>query len=982
MFVPSIPSGVQQPYRKTTAFRNHYLTQPDDLLRLTLTLNGSSSDVPLVGVNGFGRIGRAVFRRCLSRTDLRIVAVNHTALSMEHLLTAIRHDSTHGSCKEGWEVTVAPSDHPDMLKPTTNNPNPMALLYQGRLIHLFTERDPKKIDWSQAGAEYIMESTGKLTTREKAGQHIVFGKAKKVLISAPSKDVPNVVFGVNHTTYTGAEDILSNASCTTNCLAPIALVLNRAFGIETGMMTTVHASTSSQKVLDGFSTKDIRSGRSAMGNIIPATTGAAQAVVKVLPELAGKFHGISIRVPVTNVSLVDLTVTLSTPAASKEDLMAPFREAAERAPKLQSKAERLALANGSGDGALSPELPALKGVLGVSDEKLVSSDYLSTEQSSTIDVDASVMLNDRTAKIVAWYDNEVAFASRMCDLVVYMSKRYYLTSDMDDTKDLEKQHAYDVDVRAAPEVNGVYTDESDTAIDVHTKLKDGVQRQLRQRHAQMMAMAGAIGTGLFLGMGKSLVHAGPAGALLSYMTIGTVIWCMIYSLGEMICYAPISGGYIHMVERYVHPSAGFALGYVQWYSTVINLPAEIISAVIVIGFWTELTTAKTAGFLVMLSILSCAINLFGVRWFGESEFFFSMIKIFLIVGLIIGGLVVDLGGGPNHERMGFRYWRDPGAFAPYFVQGSTGKFLGWFYTLVQATYSFSGVEMLAISAGELDNPRLNAKKAVNKLFWRILIFYVLGVLIAGMLVPYNDPDLLQSTGTAAQSPFVIAFTRAGIKVLPSVINAAVLTSAWSAANTGVYSSSRMLYGMALRGQAPRIFARTTTRGLPVLAIVFSSLFTALSFMSLSSGGNTVLNWLTNLTSIAAFFAWGGICIAFLRWKAAMEAQGRDRSASQYLYLKWQPFYAYWAIAWCVIIVIFNGFYVFIKGQWDVSNFIISYLNIPIFFGLFLGHWLFTGRKPFPKAHEIDLVSNIPGPEVDVDHNPPTTAMGRFWNWLL
>ncbi|KAK8864117.1 glyceraldehyde-3-phosphate dehydrogenase, type I [Kwoniella newhampshirensis] len=391
-------------------------------------MNGVSHNVPQVGVNGFGRIGRAVFRRCLSRTDLRIVAVNHTALSMEHLLSAIRHDSTHGTCKEGWEVTVAPSDHPDMLSPTSNNPNPMALLYQGRLIHLFTERDPKKLDWSQAGAEYIMESTGKMTTRDKAGQHIVYGKAKKVLISAPSKDVPNVVYGVNHTTYTGAEDILSNASCTTNCLAPIALVLNRAFGIETGMMTTVHASTSSQKVLDGFSTKDIRSGRSAMGNIIPATTGAAQAVVKVLPELAGKFHGISIRVPVTNVSLVDLTVTLSTPAASKEILMAPFREAADRSPKLQSRAERLAsLKNDDGDGTigdgtLSPELPALKGVLGVSDEKLVSSDYLSTEQSSTIDVDASVMLNERTAKIVAWYDNEVAFASRMCDLAVYMSK--------------------------------------------------------------------------------------------------------------------------------------------------------------------------------------------------------------------------------------------------------------------------------------------------------------------------------------------------------------------------------------------------------------------------------------------------------------------------------------------------------------------------------------------------------------------------------
>ncbi|RSH95725.1 hypothetical protein EHS25_000817 [Saitozyma podzolica] len=369
----------------------------------------SSSNVPTVGINGFGRIGRALFRLGLVRDDINVVAVNHTALSMEHLLTAIRHDSTHGPCPSAWEITVAPSDHPSLLPPTENNPTPSALLYRGRVIHLFSQRDASLLDWSSAGADYVMESTGKMTTQEKAGVHIKVGKAKKVIISAPSKDVPNVVYGVNHTTYTGKEDILSNASCTTNCLAPIALVLQRSFGIETGMMTTIHASTSSQKVLDGFSTKDIRQGRSAMGNIIPATTGAAQAVVKVLPELAGKFHGISIRVPVTNVSLVDLTVTLSTPVPNKEALIAPFRLAAQRSPSRSTS-----------EAAPSP-VPSLAGVMAVSDEKLVSSDYLSALQSSIVDADASVMLNQTTAKIVAWYDNEVGFASRMCDLVAYMA---------------------------------------------------------------------------------------------------------------------------------------------------------------------------------------------------------------------------------------------------------------------------------------------------------------------------------------------------------------------------------------------------------------------------------------------------------------------------------------------------------------------------------------------------------------------------------
>ncbi|ORX36207.1 hypothetical protein BD324DRAFT_642450 [Kockovaella imperatae] len=322
-------------------------------------MSGSSSQAP-TNV----RSGRALFRLCLVRDDIRLVAINHTALSLEHLFNAIRHDSTHGPC-------IAARDLP--------------LEYHGRVIHLFSQRDPHKLDWKLAGAEYIFESTGKMTREAQARVHIDHGGAKKVVISAPSSDCPNVVFGVNHRTYQTDQDVLSNASCTTNCLAPIALVLHRSFGIETGMMTTVHASTSSQKVLDGFSTKDVRQGRSAMGNIIPASTGAAKAVVKVLPELAGRFHGISIRVPVTNVSLVDLTVTLETPVASKDDLISVFRHAAT---------------------------PRLAGIVAVSDEKLVSSDYLSSTESATIDVDASVALDGRTVKIVAWYDNEVGFSSR------------------------------------------------------------------------------------------------------------------------------------------------------------------------------------------------------------------------------------------------------------------------------------------------------------------------------------------------------------------------------------------------------------------------------------------------------------------------------------------------------------------------------------------------------------------------------------------
>jgi amino acid transporter len=268
-------------------------------------------------------------------------------------------------------------------------------------------------------------------------------------------------------------------------------------------------------------------------------------------------------------------------------------------------------------------------------------------------------------------------------------------------------------------------------------------------------------------------------------------------------------------------------------------------------------------------------NYLGVRWFGESEFIFSMIKwghlsvslrrllsllgllasladvcrIALIVGLIIAGLVVDLGGGPNHDRIGFRYWKNPGAFAEYHFTGNLGKFLGWFTDLLQAAYSYLGMEGIAIAAAEVKNPRVSVTKAIKRIFIRIFLFYIIGMLIIGMLVPYDNDQLLQSTGTAASSPFVLAFNLAGIKVLPSIINAGVLTSAFSAANSGLYGTSRQLYGLAIRGQAPKIFAKTTKKGLPIYALILPTAFMSLSYMALGAGASTALNWLSNLTSL-------------------------------------------------------------------------------------------------------------------------------------
>ncbi|KAI5478412.1 glyceraldehyde-3-phosphate dehydrogenase, type I [Pseudohyphozyma bogoriensis] len=368
-----------------------------------------------VGINGFGRIGRASFRASLDRTDLvgepsfpfgsgaagavglhadvflirppSVVAINHTAPSLDYLLHAIKYDSTHGTCKHADKLAIVDG----------------ALVFDGtHRIELFSERDPTKLDWSKSGAEYIIESTGKMTTVELASQHIHAAKGRKVVISAPSKDAPTIVVGVNRLKYQKDMDVVSNASCTTNCLAPLAKVLETNWGIKTGMMTTIHASTSSQPILDGFSKKSRRLGRGVGSNIIPTTTGAAKAVQLVLPELAGKFTGISVRVPVNNVSMVDLTVTFNSPVASKEALLEPLRAAAA----------------GVSPNAAGP----LSNIICVNDDELVSSDFLGYDQSCIVDAGATVMLDDYTAKIVAWYDNEWAYSVRILDLIAYMSK--------------------------------------------------------------------------------------------------------------------------------------------------------------------------------------------------------------------------------------------------------------------------------------------------------------------------------------------------------------------------------------------------------------------------------------------------------------------------------------------------------------------------------------------------------------------------------
>ncbi|KIM56933.1 hypothetical protein SCLCIDRAFT_131650 [Scleroderma citrinum Foug A] len=515
---------------------------------------------------------------------------------------------------------------------------------------------------------------------------------------------------------------------------------------------------------------------------------------------------------------------------------------------------------------------------------------------------------------------------------------------------------------------------------------DLVQRRLKQRHIQMIAIAGTLGTGLFLGSGRALSGAGPVGALLAYTFMGSIAYSTLCSLGEMTCYAPISGSFPHFAARWVDPALGFAVRFRTACRT--GVPVEITGAQLLITYWDN----NANGLEKVRAVIS--LGRIQSRPFA-AEFIFALIKLSLITGLILVGLVIDLGGAPNRERLGFQYWKNPGVLNGAGLEPKhigLDRFLGILSVLVQAGFSFGGMEFVAVSASETENPRRNIPKAIRRVFYRICIFYILGIFVTGLIVPFNDPDLLQSTGTAAQSPYVIAMTRASIKVLPSIINAGVMTSAFSSSNSILFCTSRILYGLALRGQAPRFFAHCTSSGLPITAIAFTSAFAFLSLMNLSSGAATVFNWLVNLTTLSGLLTWSAINLTYLFFYRGFKAQGMDRKErlhyrsplqASILYsdvnrefvipsLNHQPGLAIWGLTWCTTIVLINGFEVF--WNFTASGFLTGYINIPIFFGLY-AFWKVVKKTKIWRPEEMDFVTGIPTLEqTEEPEIPPTT----FW----
>ena len=391
----------------------------------------------------------------------------------------------------------------------------------------------------------------------------------------------------------------------------------------------------------------------------------------------------------------------------------------------------------------------------------------------------------------------------------------------------------------------------------------------------------------------------------------------------------------------------------------------VVAAAVLVEFW---STINNAVWITVFSLLIILTAVLFVRVYGELEFTFAMLKIALIVGINLMALIITCGGGPNHEPIGFQYWRNPGAFVQYLgIKGSLGRFLGFWTTLNNALYAYSGIENIAVAASETKNPRRAIPMAAKRIFIRILVFYVLTIFMVGLVVPSNDPHLLQSSGTASESPFVIAARLAGIKVIPSIINAIVLTSAWSSGNSSMLGGSRVLFGMAVHGHAPKIFTRINRFGIPFVAVALYSIFMCLGYMTLSSTASTVFTWLQDLVSIATLINWICLCIIYLRFHYGCKKQGINRHTELPWAAPLQPYTTWVSLVLFVVLLFTGGYATFIHGQRNSETFISSYLNIPIILIVYFGYKFWHKSKiipleDLPIRHFIQIWRNNPEPE--------------------
>lgn len=477
--------------------------------------------------------------------------------------------------------------------------------------------------------------------------------------------------------------------------------------------------------------------------------------------------------------------------------------------------------------------------------------------------------------------------------------------------------------------------------------KEQLKRSLQTRHMNMIAIGGAIGTGLFLASGASVSTAGPGGALLAYGVIGIMVYFIMTSLGEMATYLPVSGSFGTYAARFVDPAMGFAIGWNYWFNWAITLAVEILAGALIMKFWFPDTPAAlwSALFLVLLF----GLNLMSTRVYGESEYWFAGIKVTLvIIFLVVGALMIF--GVIGGKAPGVVNWTT--GEAPFV--GGFGAAIGIFMI---AAFSFQGTELVGIAAGESENPDKNVPKAINSVFWRILLFYIGAMIVIGFLLPYTDENLLKTgVENVAVSPFTLVFERAGFTAAASLMNLVILTSVLSCGNSGLYASTRMLYAMAKEGKAPAVFAKVNSRGVPANSLYLTTAFGLLAFLTSLIGEGTAYTWLLNLSGMTGFVVWLGIAICHYRFRRAYVAQGKDLKALKYRAVMF-PFGPIFAFAVCLIVMIGQNYGAFTGEEVDWYGAVATYVGIPVI-AVFYFWYKFTHKTKVIPLKEIDLSTNI------------------------
>ncbi|PLB51662.1 proline permease PrnB [Aspergillus steynii IBT 23096] len=492
------------------------------------------------------------------------------------------------------------------------------------------------------------------------------------------------------------------------------------------------------------------------------------------------------------------------------------------------------------------------------------------------------------------------------------------------------------------------------------------QRGLKNRHVQLMALGGTIGTGLFVGSGQALNIGGPLSLLLGYIFISALVYALVTGIAEIGAYLPVHGGTMsYHGFRYVSRSLGFAMGYLYWYSLGILVPYEIVAASMVIEYWDA--GVHLAVWITIMLVVIVLLNFLPVRFYGETEFWFSGIKIITLIGLLLLSFILFWGGGPNRQRLGFHYWKEYGAMNTYLVSGDAGRFVGLLQCIVKSAIAFIfAPELIIISGGEMESPRRNVPVAARRYIYRLVFFYILGALAIGVICSSQADAIVYGSGTdASSSPFVVAIANAGIPVLDSIVNAAILTSAWSAGNSFLYMSSRSLYSLAVSGNAPSVFKTCNRWGVPWLAVSVSSLFSLLAYLAVSNGSNTVFNWLINFTNTSGFISWICCAIVYFRFNRAISTQGVEKPYSSIM----QPYGMYIGLAGALFLALINGFTCFFPSEWSASNFFTAYIGIPAFLVLYLGHKAVFWSDPWAwRPQDVDLQTGLA--EIVAAEKPP------------